>query len=121
MLTDNEIISGAEHCLNPKYTCDVCPYTDKGEYAVQCMAVLIKDQLSLINRQKDEIERLREKNKRLFAENVGITHSSKEIKANAIKEFAERLKASTIEFGAAKGIQREVDSLVKEMVGDFDV
>ena len=57
-MTDNEIIKGAEHCLNDNCDCCDCLYTDKGEYAVQCMAVLIKDQLSLINRQKAEIERL---------------------------------------------------------------
>ena len=41
-------------------------------------------------------------------------------KAEAIKEFAERLKENTREFGSANGIQREIDNLVKEMAGDAE-
>lgn len=54
----------------------------------------------------------------------------KQIKAEAIKEFAERLKAETIEVDVSYGYGREhyteavavivIDNLVKEMVGDTE-
>ena len=77
-MTDNEIIKALEDMLK----------NFDGE-VVEFMA--ISSALDLINRLQAEIERLREKNTRLFAENVSITHSSKKIEAEAIKEYKEKL------------------------------
>ena len=121
MLTDNEIIKALEYCEDSADTdkhCLKCPYCNES----YCLDKMMADALSLINRQKAEIERLQEKNKRLFAENVGITHSSKEIKAEAIKEFAERFKGlldTELRWcECVDEIIKPLDNLVKEMVGD---
>lgn len=80
-----------------------------------------------------EIDALLEKIKGLQTENnqfadIGKMYS--EIKAEAIKEFAERLKESKIDIDVSFGYGREVyteavavveiDNLVKEMVGDYN-
>jgi hypothetical protein len=81
---------------------------------------LAREALGLINRQKEEVERLREDSKRLKKvqmqlDDLCIMHRT--IRAEAIKEFAERLKEDcpadllVIHFNA-------IDNLVKEMVGD---
>ena len=95
----------------------------------------------LINRQKAEIERLEKENRDIvYAYNIHITKPINHIKAEAVKEFAERLKERflSLEYGAnttrktlpiafvkdqIKWIMHEVsvetiDNLVKEMVGE---
>ena len=67
---------------------------------------------------KAEIERLKA-DKYIIKENgelVPLPRSDvKQIKAEAIKEFAERLKERTATFYSAVGIREEADNLVKEM------
>jgi hypothetical protein len=114
-LTDNEIIKALECCKSViGGNCDACPYVCCNMYEE---SDAIKDAISLINRQKAEIERLQKVNDSFT--DIGKLYS--EIKAEAIKEFAERLKNSadyctgTIEFDT-----EDIDNLVKEMVGDGD-
>lgn len=66
--------------------------------------------LSMNQAKLDTIHDLQEENN-WYNETLNTT------KAEAYKEFADRLKANTREFGSAKGIQREIDNLLKEMVG----
>ena len=131
--TDDEIIKALECCVETEY-CATCPATEfcKG------MDSLIENALALINRQKAEIERLTaernearrdcavaERNHQLAAAereaNVeGFIETLKTIKAEAIKEFAENVKAifeCDLCFDAdVKGyILNEIDDIVKEM------
>ncbi len=103
-MTDNEIIKALETCCGDN-GCFGCPYTK--DYSCRLLRNPIKDALDLINRQKAEIERLN-------YENLQTIASIKHLKAEAIKEFAERLKKET------KGLigANFIDNLVKEMVGD---
>ena len=102
---------------------------------------LIKDTLDLVKRQKAEIERLRhilvnfmgeifewgnknDVDTRIFAQ-IAILDKEKDeavkqIKAEAIKEFAERLKKIAIEKGSVPIVFVDIDNLVKEMVGDTE-
>ena len=73
---------------------------------------------NLINRLEAENERLKKELLEQKLKNNMLYETSKEIEIKAYKEYAERLKENTREFGAAKGIQREVDNLLKEMVGE---
>ena len=69
--------------------------------------------LDLINHQKAEIEKLKEWENLLKAEKHSL------IKTEAIKEFAGRLKCGVPqEYGVIRC--SDIDSLVKEMVGDND-
>lgn len=90
-MTDNEIIKALEcHTGKVSKRCQVCPYTIYGCY---CLDHLHPDLLDLINRQKAEIERLKGWQDLLKAEKHSL------IKAEAVKEFAERLKATTMKCG----------------------
>lgn len=88
-MTDNEIIKGLKCCKSHIFCCDLCPYLDNG-----CTNSLCKDALRLFKKQKADI------------------------RAKAIKEFAERLEGKA-EFTTIAGYikySRLIDNLVKEMV-----
>ena len=85
-MTDNEIIKALECLRGNAFDCGECPYCSC--YPAPCEQQVAKDALSLITRQKEEIERL--KNRDLQVE---VSEKlEREIKAEAVKEFAERLK-----------------------------
>lgn len=107
-MNDNEIIKALECCVKSRNTdayCHECPYRNYG----YCLDKMMSDAIFLINRQKAEIERLKSMNQSMLdmihdlrAENERLNKaidnyeaclkSVEIIKANAIKEFAERLK-----------------------------
>ena len=131
-MTDNEIIKALECLRGNAFDCGECPYCSC--YPAPCEQQVAKDALSLINRQKEEIERL--KNRDLQVE--VSERLEREIKAESVKEFAERLKeqdgydnhvfddcASILvpkEYlkgrdEKIKEVWTTIDNLVKEMVG----
>ena len=92
--------------------------------------LLTKDTLDLINRQKAEIERLKRENEILSvnadtafqdglneARDLYATEVENEIKAEAVREFAEKLKDI---YSVHDGLHLTIDNLVKEMVGDTE-
>ena len=132
-MTDNEIIKALECLRGNAFDCGECPYCSC--YPAPCEQQVAKDVLSLINRQKEEIERL--KNRDLQVE--VLEKLEREIKAEAVKEFADRLKeqdgynnhvfddcASILvpkEYlkgrdEKIKEVWTTIDNLVKEMVGE---
>lgn len=126
-MTDNEIVKALEICTTGRCSSGECPYY--GLDAVSdCMEQNGIDLIDLINRQKAEIERLSDllkRNKRNCDRiRMITTETAKKIKAEAIKEFAERLKE---EFGQSdifcprtivSVTETGLDDLVKEMVGE---
>lgn len=109
--TDEEIINVLERCIS-SITCLDCPLAD-GE----CMKLPVHE-LDLITRQKAEIERLEKELMKCKLEKEMLYQTVEEIKSEAIKEFADRLKnlwydnrydSPDIEFDYF------VDNLVKEM------
>ena len=89
-ITDNEIAKALECCMNEK-TCKNCAYNGR-----PCMTPLKRDALDLINRLQEENERLLKEcgNQSTLWSNhfESIFETAKEtIKAEARKEFAERL------------------------------
>lgn len=99
--------------------------------------------LDLIKRQKAEIEAIKDEKSMVFKfsekqmneikESVlkSIEYNEREIKAEAIKEFAERLKNKiktecnpygkpTFDYDTSLAIMRYIDNLVKEMVGETE-
>ena len=91
----------------------------------ECCAELyeaLQTVFALINRQKSEIERLRGST---IVNNIMESQRIKrEAKAEAVKEFAEKLKEKSFQSFGNYGITRDVvevcdiDNLIKEMVGD---
>ena len=123
-MTDNEIIKALECCIHDDYDyCEECPYLKNKP----CHEGLIQDAFNLINRQKAEIERLETElgfakafRKETDAE-FSLMHRKygnmlKTAKAEAVKEFAERLKPR-LGFGRYLSYD-ELDNLVKETVGE---
>lgn len=114
-MTDNEIIKRLERCVkrgNRNNNTDII--------------------LGLINRQKAEIERLKNENEILSknadnafqeglneAQDLYAEQVKAEIKSEAIKEFAKRLKCGVPQ---ETGVIRcyNIDDLVKEMVGNAE-
>ena len=128
-MTDNEIIKALECCKTPKCSnCAVCPMRGIG---TDCLGEVISNTLDLINHQKAEIERLtamveaaEEHFTPLPFKNAFDEYIEK-CKAEAIKEFSERLKkeANGYDFCGDGIIYKmvdveDIDCLAKEMVGE---
>ena len=125
-MTDKEIIKALECCIKAKTNADCealkCPFYDN-EIDI-CMyvnneEVLYANALDLISRQQAEIEEL----KKVVIDDYASEYDSK-IRAEAIKEFADRLKKEKYSVCAGHGISEcvvyvyDINNLVKEMVGE---
>ena len=123
-MTDNEIINALELCSADECWCDDCPYENL------CTDTdITKFALDLINRQKAEIERLEQEKGQFEADVEMFTDIGKmysELKAEAVKEFAEKLKEYVESYDVTTGYrvtivqaveEETIDNLVKEMVG----
>ena len=145
-MTDNQIIKALECCADEMGCKKGCPCFDpkaKGSCCTISKIGIEKIALDLINRQQAEIERLqkvkeqikKEKNKILDAQMFlakicdNLEKKLKTAKAEAIKEFAERLKAlDRLDVDVSYGYGREhyteaiavnlIDNLVKEIIGE---
>ena len=108
-MTDNEIVKALEYCFdNTNVDCGKCVYN---ECDGNCVDGMIKDALDIINRQKAEIERL---NKEVDRLSQLVLYHDGDV-ADAIKEFADRLK----KLEGRRGVPvASIDNLVKEMVGE---
>jgi len=121
-MTDNEIIKALKCCEYTDELCYMCPEIKDSE----CIQRLHTMALDLISRQRAEIEYLKSIK---FPCGIQVEVSTKienEIKSEAIKEFAERLKEGEvymrIEFPNTKNgtedyivLSDDIDDLVKEM------
>ena len=128
-MTDNEIIKALECCTG--YDCENCKALKYCDYMHP--GALARASLDLINRQKEEIERLNEKITAKDESNyylMGQLRLEKEkrltAKSEAIKEFANRLKNKiktecnpygkpTFDYDTSLAIMCYIDNLVKEM------
>lgn len=98
-MTDNEIIRSLEGCMKQVSNCCQCIYSDNTDLEFDCEEALGRDIVSLINRQKAEIERLtktisdREYSCGELTSALQIANELlKTEKSEAIKEFAEQLR-----------------------------
>ena len=118
-MTDNEIIKALKCCSETTGSeCSECPLLN-----VECSAYdLYKLAFDLIHRQKEKIEMLQDFNENLQTGNTALSNEILEIKSEAIKEFADRLKEKKYKscewsHGEHPYIVEEcdIDNLVKEM------
>lgn len=116
--TDEEIVKALECCCKEGGEkgdwCSRCVFWDK-----ECATLLPKNALDLINRQKEELDDLREI---VFTDR---SEAIKKLKAEAIKEFAERLKeraytSSDWSHGEHPQVVEcdDIDDLLEEMTGE---
>lgn len=129
-MTDNEIIKALECCISEddetrERPCKGCPLLLDGS----CLNSLRKYALDLINRQKAENESLKVDLAKCSIRLDNLYKTADEIKSEAIKEFAERLRTNiktncnpygkpTLDYNTSITIMRYVDNLLKETVGD---
>ena len=106
IMEDKEIIKALECCK--KDDCDNCP-NDFGN----CYANLAGDALDLINRQKAEIIETR---RDLLNEIYTLEHQLEVVKAEAIKEVAERAKEH---FGTYTDVEESNAVYVKNLINDI--
>ena len=130
-MTDNEIIKALECCTTNGASCKDCPAFAKVDRS-NCKKYF-RGALDLINRQKAEIERLEKGS--LKEAMIFNSKTIENVKAEAIKEFAERLKEDVsnhrleMYMNGLNGtprtreityecVEEYIDNLVKEMVCD---
>lgn len=125
--TDSEIVKALECCIGDTdgKDCFGCPLYEIDD----CQAHLNLAALDLINRQKAEIERLREEKSKLenkideiYPLVMQLPNAMQQAKAEAYKEFAERLKDmhkhNTTSVVSLVTVFDNINNLVKEMVGE---
>ena len=127
--TDEEITKAVECCSDPCAICDECPLYCVG---ANCPSFeLHRYALDLINRQKAEIERLKECPKCVYEYDDEVMEycvqgpcpnfkTVEQIKAEAYKEFAERLKNKWFDErydSPDVDFDDFIDNLLKERVG----
>lgn len=113
--TDDEIVKALELHSNKDVAClDKCPYAERHF----CGSSMARDALALINRQKAELEDLREI---VFMDR---SEAIKNLKAEAIKEFAQRLKKKMYPYNGvdkkkyainAYAVEQAIECIAKEM------
>ena len=132
--TDEEIKSSLE-VIATTHNCNECKIRNCKWGTCNCSQITANAALDLINLQKAEIERLKRENEILSvnadtafqdglneARDLYATEVENEIKAEAIREFAERLKDKSLtkwDYHEAVDVE-EIDNLVKEMVGETE-
>ena len=122
-MTDNEIIKALECCYGGEVNCNECPMW---EYEGDCFEGLMKhNALHLINRQKAEIDRCKIERDLLEMQLLTAKAELKRLQilrfeydkdvSEAIKEFADKLKAKFDEHGVEYTAYTIVDDVMKEM------
>lgn len=119
-MTDNEIIKAMQCVIGNEMLCSECTYQKVLPFP-SCRMMCAKNALDLINRQKAENERLEKELMKCKLEKEMLYQNVEEIKSEAIKGFAERLKTYAKELQIGDNISwlilgvGRVDQLIKEM------
>lgn len=122
-LTDNEIVKALELCGDEDASCEKCPFL-KDDF---CKFSLSKNALDLIKSLQAENERLKtdvlakeEEYNDMLEQRNSVEKYLETAKAEAYKEFAEKLKKESyerIDLTAYVEVN-DIDDLLKELVGE---
>ena len=124
-MTDNEIVKALEYCFTNDWNrtkCDKCKFYTG---TTQCVEDLKSASICLIKRQQADIERLKCEMGKLLPKDCAYTVQMEvsnkletQIRAEAVREFAERLKEKKRELDRFILYDEDIDNLAKEMAGD---
>ena len=120
-LTDNEIVKALECCTsNRGGDCNKCYFRlRERKSSIFCVNELICSSLDLINRLQADCENYKALYEGLKAEHIETIKAIKHYKAEAYKEFAERLKEEQYLSIVAMVVSVEaIDNLLKELAGE---
>lgn len=118
-MTDEQIIKALERCfiVGSCSGCAGCPLKPKRQEDANCIDKLVTNTIDLIKRQQAEIEMLKAEQPTGINELLVIVED--DIRAEAIKEFAHKLKVNRPKLNTGEQVfyirPEEVDELVKEM------
>lgn len=132
-MTDKEIIQAHNGCIKNMLECTDCPYGNH----LDCMSDIYDDIIDLLNRQQAEIERLKSENimaveisfdeneireqlEKIKAQKTICIDNTESIRAEAIKDFAEKLKKTLTGWVSRPTdleIKFAIDKVGNEMVG----
>ena len=126
-MTDNEIVKALEYCFTNDWNrtkCDKCKFYTG---TTQCVEDLKSASIYLIKRQQAEIERLKCEMGKLLPKDCAYTVQMEvsnkletQIRAEAVREFAERLKEKKRELDRFILYDEDIDNLAKEIAGDTE-
>ena len=130
-ISDDEIISSLE-VIATTHNCSECKIRNCNWGDCNCSQITANAALDLINRQKAEIERLKECPKCIYEYDGNTTEyciqgpcsnfkTAEQVRAEAYKEFAEHLKemwSNNYYDSPDVDFDEFVDNLLKEMVGE---
>ena len=122
-LTDEEIKYSLE-VIATTGNCDECKIRNCKWGTCNCSQITANAALDLIKRQKSEIERLQKEVNLVSMQFQDLQERTDEIKSEANKEFAERLKEKSFKtirnYGLTKDVVEvcDIDNLLKETVGE---
>ena len=120
-MTDNEIVKALtefRNTLDDGYSTAI-EYGGKRDEWIEKELNLLCDAIDLINRLQTENERLSQFGVTLLRNGSKLFEEIQTAKAEAIKEFAERLKSRLLTV-SYMNFDDVIDNLVKEMVGDTE-
>lgn len=121
-ISDDEIISSLE-VIATTSNCDECKLRKRKRGYCNCSQIAATTALDIINRQKTEIEQWKEEANKYQKLWCMAVDDIEKAKAEAYKEFAERLKRSTVMACVGNKIyavatSKGVDNILKEMLGE---
>lgn len=119
-MTDNEIVEALKLCITQdgSIPCYDCPCWNDDEQ--KCEGIDYTATLDLINRQKAEIKRLQKEVNLVSIQFQDLQERMNDIKAEAYKEFAERLKKEVLSDCGYDILQSgTIDKVLNEMEGDL--
>ncbi len=135
MMNEADVAFALNHCTRLR-PCEECPLYKDGYFSPSrnaCRAKLIEEAFDLINRQKAEIDMWKEGANHYQNLWCKAEADAQEERAEPIKQFAERLKATPLRFREENTIHwneppitkmvlfiddSDIDNLVKEMTGE---
>lgn len=115
--TDDDVIKGLKCLSGAEIFCRECAFGRLESRGFACKKNVAEAALDLLHRQKAEIESLQ---KSLVDQFDGYENIRKKAKAEAIKEFAERLKEK-LGWTTEPLDEYDIDNLVEEMTRDGNV
>lgn len=114
-MTDEQIVKALECCGNMNECKKECPLGDVGGID-KCIHTLMLDALELVKRQQAEIERLKQEVIELQLRKEMYRVTVDEVRAEAVREFAERLIELGVQEGAYEYVSvYDIECLAKEM------
>lgn len=115
-MTDAEIIKALEFCSNEKCAGEKCPLHERTVCTKECLSMISGYSLDLIQRQQEEVERLKKKVAYYdsYPNKVLVGHNS-EVLSKTWEDYIEFISDV-----AAEGVKEFADKVVKQLEAEIE-